>query len=207
MEAIDGTFVRRFWDFIKAGEYERSESLEGPRKYYRFSRPRQPEFPAMLELFSRGPEILGEGLGNLTRVSVGADVSSLSAILLDDEVYGFILASRRPEAGTIAVTPEGLIPLKAGAYLDLKARKEGGAGIDSGDIAKHRSDIFRLALLLAPDERMALPPSLASDLSKLLEEVEEDPLDWRSLRKSIGLPGPLDGPGLIRLMRQIYRLS
>ncbi|MCK7473094.1 MAG: hypothetical protein MZV49_05485 [Rhodopseudomonas palustris] len=124
IEAVEETFVRKFWDFIRAGRYARSESPTGPRKYYRFIKPQNPEYPQMIELFSRHPDILGEGLpGSLLPVILNTDISSLSAILLDNEVYGFILGTRRFESGVMFISPQGLIPLKALAYLDLKARK------------------------------------------------------------------------------------
>lgn len=39
VEAMSKEFVEQFWNFIKAGNYERNEQSEAERKYYRFLKP------------------------------------------------------------------------------------------------------------------------------------------------------------------------
>lgn len=57
VEALTPDFGRKFWDFIKAGGYEHRAKSSGTPQFYRFDRPTQPEFPYMLELFSRKGDI------------------------------------------------------------------------------------------------------------------------------------------------------
>lgn len=100
--------------------------------------------------------------------------TSLSAILLDETYYAFILAGRREMGGLSWVGEDRLIPLKAIAWLDLKARKDQGAAIDARDIRKHLNDVLRLSQLLAPTTRIPLDPKIGSDLARFLAEVAAD---------------------------------
>ena len=50
VEALSSDFVKQFWKFVKDGRYERNESSDTDRKYYRFIKPDQEELPGK-ELF------------------------------------------------------------------------------------------------------------------------------------------------------------
>lgn len=145
VEVLDDRFIREFWEFINAAGYAQSESASGGNTYYRFQRPADNAYPAMLELFSRRPDrvILPEGMA-LTPIPTDSDVPSLSAILLDDTYYIWIMAGRRRIDGISAIGAEHLIPLKARAYLDLRDRKRRDDAVDSRDVRKHRNDVVRL---------------------------------------------------------------
>lgn len=62
----------------------------------------------------------------LTPIPIGEDVDSLSAILLDEDYYGFIHSGVREFAGLPCVSANPLIPLKAHAWLDLTKRRNNG---------------------------------------------------------------------------------
>jgi hypothetical protein len=81
----------------------------------------------------------------------------LSAILLDDAYYEFILAGRREVDGLPYVGEDRLIPLKASAWLDLGERQARSEPVDSKNIRRHVNDVLRLSRLLAPDVRIELP--------------------------------------------------
>lgn len=101
----------------------------------------------MLERFARAPDGLPPVEGNrVTPLPLGEAVSSLSAILLDDPNYAFIMAGRHEVGGLPWVGEDRMIPLKAIAWLDLNARQEPGAK----DVRKHLKDVLRLLQLLAP---------------------------------------------------------
>jgi len=91
---------------------------------------------------------------HLTPIPVDEAVASLSAILLDDAYYAFILAGRREVDGLPWVGEDRLIPLKASAWLDLGERQARGEPVDSKNIRKHANDVLRLSQLLAPDMRI-----------------------------------------------------
>ena len=85
VEALHASFVRAFWEFVRAGKYQVQQSATGESRYYRFLKPESHEYPFMLELFSRKPEILDLAEdAHLTPIPVDEDVSSLSAILLNE---------------------------------------------------------------------------------------------------------------------------
>lgn len=95
VEALDKEFARKFWDFVQLGGYENRQRSTGKRLFYRFYSPKDPNFPEMLELFSRIPDALQVVEGaQLTPIPVGSEVSSLSAILLDDAYYKLIHSIR-----------------------------------------------------------------------------------------------------------------
>ena len=81
----------------------------------------------MLELFSRKPDALSiVDESHLTPIPTDEQISSLSAILLEDAYYEFLHSGRRVLDGVPFVGPEHLIPLKAKAWLDLTKRRESG---------------------------------------------------------------------------------
>ena len=102
-------------------------------------------------------------------------MESLSAILLDEDYYDFILTGRRHLDGLPWVGEDRLIPLKASAWLDLGQRLARGEQVDSRNVRKHANDILRLSQLLAPDVRVPLVPRIAQDLSRFLDAIEADP--------------------------------
>ena len=92
VEAQTDDFVKAFWDFIKSGEYNHKQKSTNKPQFYRFHSPRNNNFPKMLELFSRKPDLLDlQEETHLTPIPVDEALSSLSAILIDDEYYDLSL--------------------------------------------------------------------------------------------------------------------
>ena len=150
VEALDQGFIVRFWEFVDAGQYEIRERATGKRELYRFSKPKDDTYPTMLELFSREPGIIDLSQEQrVIPVEIDENSAYLSAILLDDDYYALILEHRREDDGLPSVTPEALIPLKARAWIDMTERQRKGEKIDSKDIQKHRTDVFRLGATLS----------------------------------------------------------
>jgi hypothetical protein len=185
VEALTPEFGEVFWRFILAGGYAiRQVANTAKPIFYRFEKPTDERFPQMLELFSRTPEGITLVNGSqLTPIPIDEAVSSLSAILLDESYYGFILEGRRILEGLACVVEDRLIPLKARAWLDLTARRNGGEKIDSGNIKKHLNDVLRLSQLLNSTTRIAIPESIAEDLRLFLRTIEaEGSIDLKALR-------------------------
>jgi hypothetical protein len=186
IEALDQAFVDRFWQFIEAGQYEIREKAGGERELYRFSRPKDGAYPAMIEIFSRQPGNikLGEGQ-NIVPIAVGENEASLSAILLDDEYYQLIIDHRAAEANPPYITPTALIPLKARAWLDLTRRKNAGEKVDSKDIDKHRTDVFRLAATLPGEPGPDIGTSVSTDLKDFLAAFPANNQEWTGILASL----------------------
>jgi len=166
VESLDAEFARAFWAFVVDGGYEFREKSTGKPTLYRFGRPSDASFPYMIELFSRRPELIEPPKDcHLTPLPIAEEVSSLSAILLDDDYYDFVQQGTRVREGLSVLAPEYIVPLKARAWIDLKGRHERGEDISRDDIKKHRNDIIRLSQLISPAERIALSDSIRADLT------------------------------------------
>lgn len=197
IESLDDRFLSRFWDFIREGGYINKQKSTGKSVFYRFSEPQDEVYPFMLEVFSRLPaQINITGEPTIIPIPAAEEASSLSAILLDEEYYAVIQQNRRNETGLSLLSPEGLIVLKAKAWLDLSRRRAEGQQIDQRDINKHRTDIFKLALLLS-GERTTIPPAIGIDLEQFLDHFPKDSPEWDSIRNSSGLKSRMPEPGVI----------
>jgi hypothetical protein len=129
----------------------------------------------MLELFCRTPDgIRLAPDSQLTPIPVGDSIASLSAIILDEDYYAFIIRGSQVVDGLPWIGVEQLIPLKARAWLDLSDRKRRGEAIDSKDIRKHGNDVIRLSQLLTADSRVALAPAIGRDMSAFLFGMADD---------------------------------
>lgn len=176
LEALDQDFGQVVWEFIRAGGYKNHRTSSGDVTYYRFIEPDDERYPEQLELFSRKPDLITlPDDAHLTPIPLDEEVSSLSAILLDEEYYGLIQTGRSEVSGLPIVLPEYLIPLKAKAFLELTERKNAGGDVDSKDIKKHKNDVFRLYRLLTSETEIELPLSIRVDLRHFIESVENEP--------------------------------
>lgn len=132
---------------------------------------------------------------------VGDDVSSLSAILLDDAYYELMLDGIRTVDEVSVLDTTHLIPFMAKAYLDLKGRKELGEQVDSRKIRKHRNDVLRLSQLLTGNESVQLPESIKADMRAFLDNCKSERIDLRQIGiAAIPIRDILDA------LRGIYRL-
>jgi hypothetical protein len=173
LEVLTPTFGKRFWEFVEAGRYEiRQSATTGKPQLYRFQKPAEEAFPFMVELFARAP--VGIDLApdsHLTPIPLDERVSSLSAILLDNTYYAFIMAERRNFNGLPWVGEDRLIPLKALAWLALTEQKATGGIVDARNIKKHLNDIIVLTTLLSPNTRIAVDEKIAADLRRFIVAV------------------------------------
>lgn len=182
IEALDKEFAEKFWEYVEAGGYKNLQKSTQKRLFYRFYAPHDRSFPEMLELFSRIPDALQiADDSHLTPISVGEEISSLSAILLEDGYYRLIHDRKREVDGLTIIGAECLIPLKARAYTDLSERKEAGEKIDQKDIKKHKNDIFRLYPILDPTDKPSIATGIQADLNKAFDRLRDDTIDLKAL--------------------------
>lgn len=206
VEALNVEFVERFWQFVKDGNFEHQEKNSGEHQYYRFYNPQNQEFPFMIELFSRKPDaVLLNEPAHLTPVPDEADLSSLSAILLSDDYYEYILKHSFIENDIHMANTESLICLKARAFNDMTNRKASGENIDSRKIQKHKSDIFRLAVTLTPASVFQLPQTIKTDLQNFANTVAEN-LPGKELFKTMGL-GSIDPQNVFNQILKSFQLD
>lgn len=188
IEALTPEFMKQFWEFVKAGNYEQRERSNGESEYFRFLKPQAAEFPKQIEIFSRKPDVLEIAEdAHLTPIPANEDISSLSAILMNDEYYHFTIEHSDTSDNVHLAKVESLICLKAKAYLDLNERKQQGEKVDENEIRKHKNDIFRLATMLTESDAFALPDGMKADLNTFCKEIK-DSLPDKNFFKAIGIP-------------------
>ena len=203
VEALDAAFVRAFWEFVHAGGYEVQEKSTGEKQFYRFQKPTNADYPFMLELFSRQPDVLQVAEGShLTPLPTEEDSSSLSAILLDNNYYDFIRAGRQEMDGIPMVGAAQLIALKARAWLDLTERERRGEQIDSKTIKKHNNDVFRLYQILDPAIDPAAPETVKEDVREFISRMRVEEVDLKSLGLRTGTRDSILGE-----IARVYRLA
>ncbi|QXH53222.1 hypothetical protein KSS94_08940 [Pseudomonas fakonensis] len=193
IEALDAGFVTHFWAFIRAGGYQIKQKGGDRPVFYRFQHPADEAYPAMIELFSRAPEGLEHTeCSTTTPIPTDESVSSLSAILLDDAYYDFLLGGRQQNEVLCYINADRLIPFKAKAWLNLSQRKMNGEqGIDSRNIRKHRNDVLALTGLLS-GEVIELPESLNADMAQFLEHLATEKIDFKALGLKGDLPSTIE---------------
>jgi hypothetical protein len=185
IEVLDARFVAAMRRFLGEGGYRIREKSTGRPELYRFAEPSVAGFPAQIELFSRSPEPLDFSPGEVVPVIVDPDHHSLSAILLQEDYYNLIRTHHDVRDGLHIANASALIPLKAYAWLDLSRRKSEGEKIDSKNISKHRSDVFRLAAMLPGEPGPELPVSVLKDLRRFLEAFPMESDQWPAIRQAV----------------------
>jgi len=91
IEKMTPEFGKHFWNFIVLGDYKTRQRKRDNQKptpeLFRFINSKD-GFPFQIELLSKFPDILGEPTGfHLTPIPIGDEISSLSAILMEEEYY------------------------------------------------------------------------------------------------------------------------
>lgn len=184
IEAIDAAFGSRFWEYVTAAGYEHRNKSTGESQFYRFANPQSEEYPTMIELFTRKPDAISlPERAILSPLPMEEDVSSLSAILLDEDYYEFLRHGRIQMSGITILDAPYLIPFKAKAWIDLSRRKAEGEQVDSRNIRKHKNDLFRLAELLERDRKPLpyLPDAVKADMNEFLERMRLETIDLKQI--------------------------
>lgn len=175
VENMTPDFGRQFWQFIRDGNYKVRERKRGEGKMpvpelFRFYRPQDEGFPFQIELLSKQPEVLSVPADfHLTPIPIGEDVSSLSAILMDEEFYHFALAHSVMEYDLHVADTIGLMCLKMKAYLNLSEQEPPA---HSSDIRKHMSDVFKLMASSNIGEPVALSGNMKKDVASFVEKMD-----------------------------------
>lgn len=175
-------FATVFWKYVKAGGYMCGWKNSDLPHFYRFTEPKDRKYPKMIELFSKRPDFQIDNKDvHLTPLPVSEDISSLSAIMLDDDYYNLMLNGRKTVDGVSVLGPEYLILFKAKAWLDLKSKKAEGVHINERDLKKHKNDVFRLYAIVEPELRLNLSPSVKSDIREFISFMSEENINLNDL--------------------------
>ena len=113
------------------------------------------------------------------------DISSLSAILLDNDYYEFLKQGKVVVDGVTVLDAAYLIPFKAKAWMDLTNRKAAGEHVDNKNIKKHKNDVFRLTELIDPTVKITAPQGVYTDVQEFVQRMQNESVDL----KQFGLIG------------------
>jgi len=184
VESVDAAFVKRFWEYVVAAGYEHRNKSTGESQFYRFTNPQSRDYPTMIELFARRPDAIAlPEDAVLTPLPIGEEISSLSAILLNEDYYGFLKQGRVRISNVTILDAPYLIPFKAKAWIDLSDRKAAGEQVDSKNIRKHKNDVFRLTELLDQDQQALafLPDTVKNDMLEFIERMAFEDVDLKQI--------------------------
>lgn len=191
-EALTSDYLARFWEMIRAGGYTPATVYvpDGTtrRVLYRFVNPTDSSFPDYIELFSRTIDDISVP-ENMHPIHINSEdeVSSISALLLNDDYYHYAVSHSIDFDGVQALNPPSLILLKAKAYVSNYRRKEAGEDVRQDNIDKHKRDVYRMTLLM--DDRPMEEPiiqSMKDDLNEFIRLVRDNPIDTRAISKKMG---------------------
>jgi hypothetical protein len=198
MEARYKEFAHIFWEFIMEGGYRFGWKNSEKAHFYRFTEPRS-GYPAMIELFSREPNYINFIPDGIIPIHIDEDTSSLSAILLNDDYYKFMLTGRRVVSGISVLDTEHLIPFKMYAWLDLKDKKARGEHVNERDLKKHKYDVFRLLQIARRDNKIETNGIVCENIIRFMEEIRMENIPF------IQLLLPFEMQEALAYLGEIYR--
>jgi len=97
---------------------------------------------------------------------------------------------------------ELILLFKARSWLDVSERKQASDKVDSKTVKKHRNDVLRLSVLLAPMQQVVVADTIKQDMARFLTTMEiEEGLDLENFGVTISLDQTLSN------LRSIYGLE
>lgn len=207
VENMTEAFARQFWQFVRDAGYRperRKPKLDESPKYelYRFL-DGKPDYPQMIELLSRHPDVLGKPPGLVIEPIPTEDaISSLSAIIMDDDFYDFTVRHSRVTDGIRYADPAALIALKAKAYLNLREDKRAGRHVNSKDIKKHRSDVLKNVVIME-DDNVEAPASIVACVHDFVSSIHSE---WDKLASPLARSLDRDENFIEELLNQLEEL-
>ena len=207
VETLSDDFIRTFWQFIKDGGYKcgkrmRKNAEDPVYELYRFENGKE-SFPIKIELLSRHPDVLGEPSGfHIEPIPAGEYLSSLSAIIMDDDYYRLTLEHSSLDDGLRTADFKALVCLKAKAYLNLMADREAGIHRNTKDIKKHRSDVMKLTAGDPDPRAIVVGERIARDIQEFVTKVDVPELR-QALKESLNVDDVLLD-GYLNILRNNY---
>ena len=190
-------FATIFWEYIKEGNYRCGWKNSSDMHFYRFTESKR-GYPVQIELFSRMPGYHLSVVEGIVPIHIDDDVSSLSAILLNDDFYYFMMEGRKVVNEIGILDAEHIIPFKMFAWLDLKRRKQSGEHVNEKDLKKHKNDVFRLLQIVPLGTKVESRGLVKKSISQFLIDVQSEELRLRER----GLP--FEKEEAIVLLQGIY---
>jgi len=176
-EKTNDDFSKAFHDFCNDFGYVMSgrKELNGSAHYYRFTlnENMNSNLPKMIELFSKVPAgYYLEAQNGITPLHYD-DITSLSAIILDDDYYDLLRKGVLMVNGNEPILRvEYLILFKIKAHLDKMDAVSRGEKVQHADKSKHFNDILKLMIIVSEADHLplsTLPYKIRQDVLGFLE--------------------------------------
>ena len=190
-------FAKTFWEYIKEGKYKCGWKNSDKMHFYRFTEPID-GYPVMIELFSRKPGYNLEVEEGVIPIHIDDDTSSLSAILLNDDFYDFMLKGRIVINGLSVLKTSYIIPFKMMAWINLMSEKEEGKHVNARDLKKHKNDVFQLLQIIPEGETVEVTGDVSDAVDKFLEMIVNENIVFANL----DIESDMDTE--IKALREIY---
>ncbi len=211
VENLTSDFQKAFWQFVRQGGYKigKRENSVGDSVYalYRFNHPEREGYPWQIELLSRQSDLLDDSVLKIEPLKVENSQYCLSAIVMDDDLYRFVVLHSEAREGLRMADEHALVCMKMCAYLNLKHDKELGLPVDADDIKKHRRDVFNLLATGKMNSSVAVCRSIYDTFLRFVEDMNglhaQNP---KVLAQSIGVDSTLIDDYL-DLLRNIFLLE
>lgn len=191
-------FAQIFWEYIKEGGYRCGWRNNEEVHFYRFTEPKQ-GYPSMIELFSRRPDYHLTTETGIVPIHISDELSSLSAILLNDDFYQFMMEGRKTINGISILDAPYLIPFKMYAWIDLTDKRAIGQHVNEKDLKKHKYDVFRLLEIIPDNVSVKVSGKVADSVRVFMERIRDEALPL----SQIGLG--IDKSQAIEALNKIYR--
>lgn len=169
-ENLNELFAKTLWDFIKEANYEIEYAMD-KKCFYRFKNPKNAEYPKMIELFSRKQTSKLLEDVHIIPIHIADEISSLSAILLNDDYYQFLMKGKRIINGISVLDERYIIPFKVKAWCELVERRLKGEQGQLKHIKKHCRDIFLILKILPDEEKIELSGMVKQDMRYFVESI------------------------------------
>ena len=179
------------------------------QNYYRFLNPKNADYPSKIELLSHS--LLDIPGIRYTPLSVERD-ESMSAMVLEEELYQYAVAHCRLIHGFKCLKSESLIVFKIAAYLNLMEEyAQTGDARRRNDALKHRNDVFRILEHVAPMEKYDIPVAIEVLVREFISRFSAggaNYLEWNSISQAISSPSIATNPmPLIAACNRLFMLS
>ena len=193
-------FASVFWEYIKEGGYRCGWKNDDNMHFYRFTEGKL-GYPTRIELFSRKTGYHLKIEEGIIPLYIDDDTSSLSAILLNDDFYSFMMSGRKVVDGIGVLGAEHLIPFKMYAWINLVDRKASGEHVNEKDIKKHKYDVFRLLQIVTAGIRVESSGLVKDSIQRYIADISVlDASENRLLQMGL----PFDRDQGVELLREIY---
>lgn len=153
-----------------------------------------------MNFFSKKPNYHLETNASIIPIHINDDISSLSAVLLNDDFYDFMLQGRKTINGLSVLSAEYLIPFKMYAWLNLKNKKENGFFVKNTDLKKHKYDVFRLLRIVSLNKVINLQGLVFLKTNEFIELMKSEDLPLDKIGISFSASEGID------LLKRLYGL-